>query len=48
MVPGHEVAGVVTAVGKEVRKLKVGDWAGVGCMVDSCRKCPRCAKGEEQ
>src|ERR1700756_3429714 len=39
MVPGHEIAGVVTAVGSKVKKFKVGDKAGIGCMVDSCRTC---------
>lgn len=48
MVPGHEVVGVVTRVGSEVKKLKVGERAGVGCMVDSCRTCPPCVDGLEQ
>lgn len=39
MVPGHEIAGVVTAVGASVSKFKVGDHVGVGCFVDSCTKC---------
>jgi alcohol dehydrogenase (NADP+)/uncharacterized zinc-type alcohol dehydrogenase-like protein len=47
-VPGHEIAGIVTAVGKSVTKFKVGDRAGVGCMVDSCMKCESCTHGEEQ
>jgi alcohol dehydrogenase (NADP+)/uncharacterized zinc-type alcohol dehydrogenase-like protein len=47
-VPGHEIAGIVTAVGKKVTKFKVGDRAGVGCMVDSCMKCESCKHGEEQ
>lgn len=47
-VPGHEIAGIVTAVGKAVTKFKVGDRAGVGCMVDSCMKCDSCKHGEEQ
>jgi alcohol dehydrogenase (NADP+)/uncharacterized zinc-type alcohol dehydrogenase-like protein len=38
-VPGHEIAGVVTQVGKNVRKFKVGDRAGVGCMVNGCTTC---------
>ena len=46
-VPGHEIAGIVTAVGKNVRQFKVGDKAGVGCMVNSCMKCESCKKGEE-
>lgn len=46
-VPGHEIAGIVTAVGKNVTKFKVGDKAGVGCMVNSCRECESCKKGEE-
>lgn len=46
--PGHEIAGVVAAVGSEVTRHAVGDRVGVGCMVDSCRACPSCHKGEEQ
>jgi alcohol dehydrogenase (NADP+) len=42
MVPGHEIAGVVSAVGTGVTKFKVGDKVGVGCMVDSCRTCENC------
>ena len=48
MVPGHEIIGRVTAVGAHVRGFKVGDLAGVGCMVDSCQHCPACADGLEQ
>ena len=48
MVPGHEIAGKVVAVGKNVTKFKVGDHAGVGCFVDSCRNCNECKKGTEQ
>jgi uncharacterized zinc-type alcohol dehydrogenase-like protein len=48
MVPGHEIAGVVTAVGKKVTKFKVGDHAGIGCLVDSCGKCKQCLRGMEQ
>jgi uncharacterized zinc-type alcohol dehydrogenase-like protein len=47
-VPGHEIAGIVAAVGKNVTKFKVGDRAGVGCMVDSCMACDSCTHGEEQ
>ena len=46
--PGHEIVGRVTAVGGNVKKFKVGDLAGVGCMVDSCQHCASCAEGEEQ
>ncbi len=46
--PGHEIAGVVAAVGPEVTRYAVGDRVGVGCMVDSCRTCPSCNQGEEQ
>ena len=45
--PGHELAGVVTAVGQSVTKCKVGDRVGVGCVVDSCMDCETCAAGEE-
>ncbi|MGW0530553.1 NAD(P)-dependent alcohol dehydrogenase [Streptomyces sp. NPDC003032] len=48
MVPGHEIAGVVTEVGPGVTKFSVGDRVGVGCMVDSCRTCENCVAGLEQ
>jgi uncharacterized zinc-type alcohol dehydrogenase-like protein len=48
MVPGHEIVGRVVAVGAEVRRVRVGGHAGVGCMVDSCRQCDPCTKGLEQ
>lgn len=48
MVPGHEIAGIVTKVGSKVTKFKVGDHVGVGCMVDSCRHCEHCETGLEQ
>jgi uncharacterized zinc-type alcohol dehydrogenase-like protein len=48
MVPGHEIAGVVTEVGSGVTKFAVGDRVGVGCMVDSCRECDNCKAGLEQ
>ena len=47
-VPGHEIVGIVTKTGTEVTKLKVGDYAAVGCLVDSCRGCESCKKGLEQ
>ncbi|EKR6217334.1 NAD(P)-dependent alcohol dehydrogenase [Campylobacter coli] len=47
-VPGHEIAGEVIAVGKNVSKFKVGDYAGVGCMVNSCGECEACKKSQEQ
>jgi uncharacterized zinc-type alcohol dehydrogenase-like protein len=48
MVPGHEIIGRVKQVGQHVTKLKVGDMAGVGCMVDSCRDCQTCRRDLEQ
>lgn len=48
MVPGHEIVGRVVEVGAQVTKLKVGDIAGVGCMVDSCRQCSACNADLEQ
>ncbi len=48
MVPGHEIAGVVTQVGSDVSKHKVGDRVGIGCFVDSCRECENCIAGEQQ
>lgn len=47
-VPGHEIVGKVTAVGNHVKNFKVGDLAGVGCLVDSCRECDNCKEGLEQ
>ena len=47
-VPGHEIVGRVSQVGKDVHKFKVGDIAGVGCMVNSCGECEYCKAGEEQ
>jgi len=46
-VPGHEIVGTVTAVGKDVKGFKAGDTVGVGCMVDSCGHCASCKDGEE-
>jgi uncharacterized zinc-type alcohol dehydrogenase-like protein len=48
MVPGHEVVGKVTKIGGAVKKFKVGDLVGVGCLVDSCRGCENCKQGLEQ
>ncbi|TAJ29075.1 MAG: NAD(P)-dependent alcohol dehydrogenase [Nitrospirae bacterium] len=48
MVPGHEIVGRVARVGPQVHRFKVGDPAGVGCFVDSCRTCESCRAGEEQ
>jgi uncharacterized zinc-type alcohol dehydrogenase-like protein len=48
VVPGHELVGVVTAVGPKVSRVKVGQHVGVGCLVDSCRRCSACRNGQEQ
>jgi len=48
MVPGHEIVGRVARIGAQVTRIKVGDYAGVGCMVDSCRHCSSCNEGLEQ
>jgi uncharacterized zinc-type alcohol dehydrogenase-like protein len=48
LVPGHEIAGIVTAVGADVTSHKAGDRVGVGCMVNSDRTCPQCARDLEQ
>lgn len=48
IVPGHEIAGKIVAIGKNVKKFKIGDNAGVGCMVNSCGKCLECKAGYEQ
>ena len=47
IVPGHEIVGRVTKVGSAVTKHKPGDFAAVGCLVDSDRTCPRCKAGLE-
>jgi len=48
LVPGHEIVGRITQVGSDVKKFKVGDIAGIGCFVDSCRVCDNCKEGIEQ
>lgn len=48
MVPGHEIIGTITQVGDTVKKFKLGDTAGVGCFIDSCRNCTACREGLEQ
>lgn len=48
LVPGHEIVGRVAQVGASVRKFKVGDTVGVGCMVDSCQACTACSQSTEQ
>jgi len=48
MVPGHEITGIVLQVGPKVTRYKAGDRVGVGCFVDSCRKCGPCSKNLEQ
>lgn len=48
MVPGHEIVGVVEAIGDKVSKFKVGEYVGVGCIVDSCRVCSYCQNHLEQ
>ncbi|MFD9796755.1 NAD(P)-dependent alcohol dehydrogenase [Streptomyces sp. NPDC059070] len=48
MVPGHEIAGVVTETGSAVTRHAVGDRVGVGCLVDSCGDCAQCRAGQEQ
>ena len=48
VVPGHEIIGRVTAIGKNVKGVKKGDLVGVGCMVDSCQECTQCKNDMEQ
>ena len=48
VVPGHEIAGIVTEIGSEVTTFAVGDRVGVGCFVDSCRDCANCRSGLQQ
>jgi alcohol dehydrogenase (NADP+) len=48
MVPGHEIVGKIISIGDHVKKFKLGELAGVGCLVDSCRTCENCGDGLEQ
>jgi len=48
VVPGHEIVGRVIRVGSKVTRFKLGDHAGIGCLIDSCRECASCRDGEEQ
>ena len=48
MVPGHEIVGKIIKVGNQVKNFKLGDLAGVGCLVDSCQVCENCKDGLEQ
>mgnify|MGYP003341371112 FL=1 len=48
MVPGHEIVGIVTAIGSGVSRFAVGDRVGVGVFIDSCRTCANCVKGLQQ
>jgi uncharacterized zinc-type alcohol dehydrogenase-like protein len=48
VVPGHEIVGLVTAIGTDVRRRRIGDRVGVGCMVNSCGECKNCRNGDEQ
>lgn len=48
VVPGHEIVGRVTKTGDHVKKFNIGDFAAIGCMVDSCRECDSCQQGLEQ
>ena len=47
LVPGHEIVGRVTALGSDVKKFRKGDIAAIGVIVDSCRSCPACDRGDE-
>lgn len=48
MVPGHEIVGTIAQMGSAVKKFRIGETAGVGCFVDSCRTCGPCREGSEQ
>jgi uncharacterized zinc-type alcohol dehydrogenase-like protein len=48
LVPGHEIAGIVSEIGSAVTRHAVGDRVGVGCMVNSCGECANCQNGDEQ
>jgi len=48
MVPGHEIVGRISQIGSEVKNFVVGELAGIGCFVDSCRTCPSCLANQEQ
>ncbi len=48
IVPGHEIVGKISQIGSGVTQFNVGEMAGVGVFIDSCRECPSCKKGQEQ
>lgn len=48
IIPGHEIAGIVTEIGSQVSRFQIGDRVGVGCFVDSCRECDNCLAGLQQ
>lgn len=48
IIPGHEILGEVKEIGDKVTKFKVGDYCGIGCMIDSCCDCPSCTNNREQ
>lgn len=46
IVPGHEIVGKISQIGSGVTQFKVGEMAGVGVFIDSCRECPSCKKAK--
>ena len=48
MVPGHEIVGTIMRAGSAVKQFHIGETAGIGCFVDSCRTCGPCREGLEQ
>ncbi len=47
-VPGHEIVGKISSIGKNIKEFSVGDTVGIGCMIDSCKQCKQCTEGDEQ
>ncbi|CAI9098213.1 OLC1v1034823C2 [Oldenlandia corymbosa var. corymbosa] len=47
VVPGHEITGIITKVGSNVTKFKIGDRVGVGCLAATCLKCEYCQNSQE-
>lgn len=48
IIPGHEIVGEVIEIGKNVKDFKIGDYAGIGCMINSCKTCEACLESKEQ
>ncbi|MBZ7990417.1 MULTISPECIES: NAD(P)-dependent alcohol dehydrogenase [unclassified Campylobacter] len=48
IVPGHEIVGLVVEIGKNVKEFEIGNYAGIGCLINSCGECDACLNSNEQ